>query len=290
MSTLADENVARKTVLSINELIIDRRRFFWYTGNVFYRQFDRHNRGKTTFMSGHSKWSTIKRQKGVADAKRSSIFSKYSRLISIAARVGGKDPASNFRLRLAIDKAKAANMPNDNIERAIKAGAGELKDGQVKEALYEGFGPAGVAVLVQAVTDNSNRTSADLRSLFQKYDGALGGQNSVAWMFQLRGIVRISSSQISQDKRAEIELGAIDAGAEDVREENDALVIITSAESLSSMKNWLEALRLTPEEADVEYLPTVPVVIDDAARQKLHSLLSDLDEHPDVTNLFTNDA
>lgn len=241
-------------------------------------------------MSGHSKWSTIKRQKGVADAKRSSIFSKLSRLISIATRVGGKDPASNFSLRLAIDKAKAANMPNDNIERAIKAGAGELKDGQVKEALYEGFGPAGVAVLVQAVTDNSNRTSADLRSLFQKYGGTLGGQNSVAWMFQLRGVVRIPRAQVSSDKQTEIELGAIDAGAEDMREEDGGLVIITPVESLAAMKHWLESLRLTPEEADVEYVPTMPANIDEAARQKLHSLLSDLDEHPDVTNLFTNDA
>ncbi len=236
-------------------------------------------------MSGHSKWSTIKRQKSVTDARRSVVFTKYARLISVAARLGGADPASNFRLRLAIDKAKAANLPNENIERAIRAGSGEGKEGQSKEMLYEGFGPGGVAILVQAITDNPNRTAAEVRSLLTKHGGSMGSHNSVGWMFTSKGVIRLPSA-ISE----ELELGVIDAGAEDVRQEDGASIIMSSVDALESVKNWLADRGLASSEAEVELLPTTMVAVEEDVRLKLNDLLGALDELDDVTNIFTNEA
>lgn len=240
-------------------------------------------------MSGHSKWSTIKRQKGVADAKRSVAFSKLSRQISLAARQG-KDPAMNFKLRLAIDRARAANLPNDNIDRAIRVGAGETKGTEVKEIAYEGFGPGGVAVIAQSVTDNPNRTASDVRSLFGEYRGALGSVNSVRWMFDLRGVIHLLVENVPAAKREEITLGLIDAGAEEVQEENGELVILTQPEKWPTVKDWLLAQGYAPQSADLELVPKTTVAIDDAARTQLHELLSALEEHDDITDVYSNEA
>lgn len=241
-------------------------------------------------MSGHSKWSTIKRQKGIADSKRSAAFSKLGRLITIAARTGGKDPAMNFRLRLAIDKARDVNMPNANIERAIAAGTGEGKGEMSKEALYEGFGPGGVAVMVEAITNNPNRTSAEIRMLFTKAGGTLGAHNSVGWMFTLSGVVRISLESIPTSDRETFSLAAVDVGVDDVREETDQLLLITSAEKLQAVKTWAENQGATIANAQLEYLPTTTVTVNETDRARLYELLEGLDEHPDVTNVFSNDA
>lgn len=241
-------------------------------------------------MSGHSKWSTIKRQKAVTDARRSSVFTKMGRLITIAVRTGGKDPSMNFRLRLAIDQAKNANMPNDNIERAIKSGAGELKGDQIKEVVYEGFGPGGAAVIVNGITDNSNRSVAEVRSVFQKFDGRLGAQNSVSWMFQLRGVIRIQLSQLGKKTVEDIELGIIDAGAEDVNVTADSIEATASPEQLKTIGQWLQAQGITGYEANTEFVPQTTVPLDQATRQSLYTLLEALDELPDVTDVFSNDV
>ncbi|MBI2985023.1 MAG: YebC/PmpR family DNA-binding transcriptional regulator [Candidatus Kerfeldbacteria bacterium] len=238
-------------------------------------------------MSGHSKWSTIKRQKGLADARRSSIFSKLARQISLAAREG-KDPATNFRLRLAIDRARAANLPNDNVERAVKAGTGELKE-QTKEVWYEGFGPAGVAVMIQAVTDNTNRTAADLRALFARFGGSLGATNSVAWMFRRRGIIRLPLNQLSH-RRSSVELQLIDVGAEDVREENGQLVIETDPARLPSVKGWLASQGLAAAAADIEFVPDTTATINEPGRQKLQPFFDALEAHDDVTDFYSNEV
>lgn len=240
-------------------------------------------------MSGHSKWSTIKRQKAVTDARRSAVFTKLGRLISVAARAGGADPVMNFRLRLAIDKARAANMPNHNIERAIEAGAGSGKEGQTKEVVYEGFGPGQVAIMVQAITDNSNRTSAEVRSVFTKHGGSMGGQNSVGWMFAPKGVARISSSALAGKSTDEFELAMIDQGADDVRHEDDTLVVTTPPEKLSPLQEYLRGQNISAE-AEVELVPTTTVEVDERTQEKVYELLGALDELDDVTSVVSNDA
>lgn len=240
-------------------------------------------------MSGHSKWSTIKRQKAVTDSRRSAVFTKLGRLITVAAREGGKDPDMNFKLRLAIDKAKAANMPNDNIDRAIKSGAGELRGAVMKEVLYEGFGPGQVAVLVQALTDNSNRTAAEMRAIFHQHSGTLGSQNSVAWMFRLLGTIDIPLARVPSPAEA-FELSMVDAGADDVREEGDRLVLTVDPSRLSDLQNQVRALGITDFSADTDMIPQTTTELAGADREELYALFEDLEDHLDVTNFFSNDA
>ncbi|MBI5467158.1 MAG: YebC/PmpR family DNA-binding transcriptional regulator [Candidatus Kerfeldbacteria bacterium] len=241
-------------------------------------------------MSGHSKWSTIKRQKAVTDSRRSAAFTKLARLISVAARAGGGDPNMNFQLRLAIDKARAANVPNDNIERAIQAGTGEGKEGQTKEVAYEGFGPGGVAVIVNAVTDNPNRTAAEIRTTFTKHHGTMGGQNSVAWMFELRGVISIPSEALRATDRQAVELAAIDAGASDVREEGDGVLVECPPDRLTGLRAALDRLTGTKLAADVELVAQNTVSIDEPTAQQLHELCDTLTDLPDVISLATNEA
>lgn len=238
-------------------------------------------------MSGHSKWSTIKRQKAVTDARRSAAFTKLARQITIAARLGGGDPTMNFRLRLAIDKAKGANVPNDNIDRAIKTGTGEGKDGQTKDMIYEGFGPGGAAIMVEAITDNSNRTAAEVRGVFSKFGGSMGGQNSVGWMFVRSGVLR-SGTGLSAEQYEAIELQAIDAGATDVRVEDGTLVILCTPEELSKLQTTLSAA--TSFEADVELVPTTTVSPSEPDRAALYTLLEHLDDLDDVTRVTSNEV
>lgn len=194
-----------------------------------------------------------------------------------------------MKLRLAIDRAKAVNMPNLNIERAIKAGSGEDR-GQMKEATYEGFGPGHVAIVVQAATDNPNRTSAELRSTFSKHGGALGSPNSVGWMFQAAGVIRIPRTAWPEEKSEALQLGLIDAGAEDVRPEGSEWVVVTAPANLNSVRDWLTGQGIAADHADVELLPSTTVSPTAEVRQQLYGLFEALEDHPDVDRIYANDA
>lgn len=238
-------------------------------------------------MSGHSKWSTIKRQKGITDGRRSAVFTKLGRQITVATRLGGGDPAMNFRLRLAIDTAKAANLPNDNIDRAIKAGTGEGKDTITKEVVYEGFGPSNVAIIVEAITDNSNRTSAEVRNTFSKHGDSMGSQNSVGWMFSLLGVTRLPLTAV-HDRLEELELQLIDAGANDVREEGDQLIVFSTPEKIPTIRQVIEGIDSI--ETSVEFIPTTTAEVNDEEMPKVHGLLEALDELDDVTRVSSNET
>lgn len=236
-------------------------------------------------MSGHSKWSTIKRQKGVADARRSSVFTKLGKAIVVAARLGGADPTMNFRLRLAVEKAREASMPKDNIERAIAKGSGTAEGQQLEEVAYEGFGPAGTAIIVEAVTDNRNRTVHELKTVFSKHGGTMGNENSVRWQFDRRGVLRIAAEHLPADRDA-FALSMIEAGAEDVKDDPEGITLLTQPEALEKVK---AAIGTTPvASADIEYVPKTPLTLADADVQKLHSLIEILEDHADVTNVWTN--
>lgn len=196
----------------------------------------------------------------------------------------------NFRLRLAIDKARAMNMPNANIDRAVAAGSGEGKGGVSKEALYEGFGPGRVALMIEAVTDNPNRTSAEIRSLLSKAGGSLGAQHSVGWMFSLHGVIHLAAAAVPAGQREAIELEAIDAGADDVRDDSEEILILTPPEKLQSVKNILESKKMPINDAKLEFVPTTTVSVNEAERQALFALFETLDNHADVTGFFSNDA
>jgi YebC/PmpR family DNA-binding regulatory protein len=237
-------------------------------------------------MSGHSKWSQIKRQKGANDAKRGAVFTKLGREITIAARQGGGDPDANYRLRLAIEKARSENMPADNIKRAIEKASGGSAAEQYEEMVYEGYGPGGVAILVEAATDNKNRTAADVRAMFAKNGGQLAGAGAVAWQFEQRGVVAIALDGKDAD---EVALTAIDAGAEDVDTEADPIEVITEATAVEQIRKALEGAGLPIESAEVTMQPTTPIDVDEhVARQNLRLIeaLEDLDDVQRVTANF----
>ena len=234
-------------------------------------------------MSGHSKWSTIKRQKGVNDSKRSAMFTKVAREIAVAARAGGGDPDANYRLRLAIEKARAINMPADNIKRSIEKATGGGDEVQYEEIVYEGYGPGGVAVLVEAATDNRNRTAAEVRSIFTKTGGQLAGSGAVAWQFEPRGLITVPRDGIDAD---EVALAAIDAGASDVDTEADPIEIYTEPGDLEAVRKALDAAGVTVESAEQAMLPRQTVSLDaDHVRKALRlvELLEDLDDVQRVT-------
>jgi len=233
-------------------------------------------------MSGHSKWSKIHRQKGVADAKRGAIFTRLGKAVTIAAREGGGNPESNFKLRLAMDQARAGNMPKENIERAIKRGTGELKGDQIDEIIYEGFGPDGVAIIIEALTDNRNRTSSEIKHILSKNGGSLGAPNSVMWMFKKKGIIRIKS--INDD----LELELIDAGAADIVEEEGGVTIYCEAHNLQKIKSLLEEKNIEVEFADVNLIAKEKKEIDDKIKGKLERLYETLEESEDVSNYYSN--
>ncbi|MFA6042597.1 MAG: YebC/PmpR family DNA-binding transcriptional regulator [Patescibacteria group bacterium] len=238
-------------------------------------------------MSGHSKWSTIKRQKGVADAKRSSVFTKLGKAIVVAARLGGADPAMNFRLRLAVEKAREASMPKDNIERAIAKGSGTAEGQQLEEVTYEGFGPGGTAIIVEAVTDNRNRTVHEVKTLFSKHGGTMGNENSVRWQFDRRGVLRIAAEHLPKDHDT-FALQMIEEGAEDVKDDPEGITLLTQPEALEKVK---VALGTTPvASADIEFVPKTPLPLSPADAEKLHTLTGILEDHADVTNVWTNGA
>jgi YebC/PmpR family DNA-binding regulatory protein len=236
-------------------------------------------------MSGHSKWSQIKRQKGANDAKRGAIFTKIAREISIAAREGGGDPDANYRLRLAMEKARSENMPADNIKRAIEKAAGGNAAEQYEEIVYEGYGPGGVAILVEAATDNKNRTVSDVRSVFTKNGGSLAGAGAVAWQFEARGVLAVARDGVAAD---DVALTAIDAGADDVDTESDPIEVVTDPGNLEALRTTIEDTGAKVESAEVTMQPKSLIEVDEhVARQNLR-LIEALEDHDDVQRVTAN--
>ncbi len=236
-------------------------------------------------MSGHSKWSSIKHKKGAADAKRGKLFTKLARAITVAARDGGGDPDNSPALATAIQKARDASMPKDNIQRAIDRGTGEGSDATaIESVVFEGYGPGGAAILVEALTDNRNRTSAEVRHAFSKHNGSLGEPGSVAWIFEKRGVLAVDGARYGEDDL----IAAIDAGAEDVREEGDLLRVLCEPASLSAVREVLEACGVEIQSADVTMEPKSTVEVKGSDAKSLLGLIEDLEEDDDVNEVHAN--
>ena len=236
-------------------------------------------------MAGHSKWANIKHKKEKEDARRGRLFTKLARQITVAAREGGGDPESNFRFRVAIDNARAQNMPNENIERAIKRGTGELDGGTYEEFIYEGYGPGGVAILLEVMTDNRNRTASDVRHLFSRNGGNLGESGCVNWMFEAKGIIVIDASAEEEES---LTLEAIEAGADDVSFEDNRLHIFTSPENLRSLREHMQSLGRTILESSIVQEPSTTVEVDSSQAPGLVALLEALEDHDDIQQVYTN--
>ncbi len=235
-------------------------------------------------MSGHSKWAKIKRKKMGADAARGNLFTKLIREIQIAAKQGG-DPAMNPRLRSAIDTAKAENMPNDNIDRAIKRGTGQLEGGTLEEVTYECYGPNGVAILIEAVTDNRNRTTSEIKHVLSRHNGTLGGQGSVAWQFTARGLISVDAKKFDEDTVIGL---ALDGGAIDVKNEGEMYQIITPPESFSKIKDLLKANKIDVVASEYSKVPQNTVPIPEKDAEKILKLFEALDELEDVQHVYGN--
>ncbi|SHK37094.1 YebC/PmpR family DNA-binding transcriptional regulator [Rhodothermus profundi] len=235
-------------------------------------------------MAGHNKWSKVKRQKAVVDARKSKIWARLSRDIIVAAREGGGDPEANPRLAQAIERAKAENMPKENIERAIKRGTGEIQGEDYVEVTYEGYAPGGVAVFIEALTDNTNRTVSEIRHLFTKAGGSLGQPGSVAYLFERKGIIEISAAD-----RDELELFELvaEAGAEDLTREDDTFVVTTSVEAFADVLEALRSAGIEPLEAGLQRVPTTTVTLPPEEAKKVVALLEALEAHQDVQNVYT---
>jgi len=236
-------------------------------------------------MSGHSKWSSIKHKKGAADAKRGRIFTKIIREISVAARAGGGDPDGNPRLRTAIAAAKAENMPKDNIERAIKKGTGELEGTHYEESVLEGYGPNGVAILVDLMTDNKNRTIAELRHAFAKYNGNIGSTGCVAWMFDKKGLISFDKEKVDEDKLMEV---ALDAGAEDINDEGTTLEVITASNDFEAVKEALDKNGLQCIYAKISMIPQNTVKLNEKEAEQVLKLMEALEDSDDVQSVNAN--
>ncbi len=236
-------------------------------------------------MSGHSKWSTIKHKKGAADAKRGKIFTKLIKEITVAARMGGGDPEANPRLRRALNAAKAQNMPKDNFERAIKKGTGELEGVNYEEIVYEGYGPGGVAVLVECLTDNRNRTIAEVRNIFNKAGGNVGTDGCVAWMFDKKGLICVSKDDADEDTLMEV---ALDAGAEDIREETDSFEIITDPADFDEVKEAVDKAGIKYQEADITMIPQNLTKVEGKEAEQMIRFMDNLDDCDDVQKFYSN--
>jgi YebC/PmpR family DNA-binding regulatory protein len=237
-------------------------------------------------MSGHSKWSTIKRKKGALDAKKGKIFGKLAKEIAVAARIGGGDASGNPRLRAAIAAAKAENMPNENITRAIKKGSGEGGGAALEELFLEGYGPAGVALMVETLTDNKNRTVSDVRHLITKYGGNLGEPGCVAWMFDKKGVIVFERHGVNEDELLE---AALDCGAEDLQSDETQFEVLTDPNGFLEVKEALEAKGFRPDLAEVQMRPKTTIKIDEEkSAQQVLKLVELLEEHDDVSDVFAN--
>ncbi len=238
-------------------------------------------------MSGHSKWSTIKRAKGVKDAKRGAVFTKLSNLITVAARDKGGDLDMNFTLRMAVDKAKAANMPKDNIERAIKKGIGELEGETIEELYYEGIGPLNSQFIVKCLTDNKNRSASNVRHIFSKFGGAL---STVNWNFDQKGVIVIAEDKMKEVdiKRDDLELELIDKGAQDIVVENGEWTIYVEVSDLQKLKQFLEEKKILAESADLEYVAKEEQEVSEEDKEKILNFIDALEEDEDVSDFYTN--
>jgi YebC/PmpR family DNA-binding regulatory protein len=238
-------------------------------------------------VSGHSKWSSIKHKKGAADAKRGKLFSKLSRAIIVAAREGGPDPAANLALQNAIEKARSYSMPKDNIERAIAKGSGADAEGSSFDTvIYEGYGPEGVAVLIEALTDNRNRTASEVRHQFSKHGGNLGATGAVAWQFERRGIVLVSAGDADEE---DVLLAAVDAGADDVELDGTSFVITCAPDVLSVVREGVEAAGFTVQSAELAMVPKATVAIaDESTARRVLRLVEGLEESDDVQDVYAN--
>ena len=238
-------------------------------------------------MSGHSKWHSIKHKKGAADAKRGKLFSKLARAIIVAAREGGPDPANNLALQNAVEKARSYSMPKDNIERAIARGSGAGADSEAFEQItYEGYGPNGVAIIVEALSDNRNRTAADVRHVFAKNDGNLGGSGAVAWLFERRGIILVDADPADEDS---VMLAAAEGGADDVVQDGSSFQVATSPEALSAVRESLEEAGIKIDSAETTMVPKTTIELgDEAAARKTLRLIDELEELDDVNEVYAN--
>src|SRR4051812_5972591 len=233
-------------------------------------------------MSGHSKWATIKHKKAALDAKRGKVFTSIIKEIMIAARSGG-DPDANPRLRTAVAAAKAVSMPNDNIKRAIMRGTGELDGGMIEEFAYEGYGPAGVAIIVEVATDNKNRTVSEVRHAFSKNGGNMGEQGSVAWMFERKGHIILEGENLNEDELMNL---VLEAGADDLRQDGDTWEVITAPEALNGVQEALEKAKIVISEAKLAMVPKNTIQVEGKGVSSLMKLLDALEEHDDVQNVF----
>jgi YebC/PmpR family DNA-binding regulatory protein len=236
-------------------------------------------------MSGHSKWSSIKHKKGITDARRGKVFTKLIKEITVAARFGGGDPAANPRLRTAIQAAKNENMPKDNIERAIKKGTGELEGVNYEESIYEGYGPGGAAVFIESLTDNKNRAVADIRHILSKAGGNLGSNGCVAWIFEKKGYIVVENDAVDEDALMEV---AIDAGAEDVREDDSNYEIITDPKDFEAVKAAIEAQSVPYIVAEVTMFPQSTVNLKGKEAEQMVKLMETLEDCDDVQKVYTN--
>ena len=236
-------------------------------------------------MSGHSKWSSIKHKKGALDAKRGKIFTKLIREITVAARFRGGDPDSNPRLRTAIAAAKAANMPKENIERGIKKGTGELEGTSYEETNYEGYGPGGVAVLVDCLTDNKNRTVADVKHFFERYGGSLGEPGCVAWIFEKKGLIVFDASKVDEEQLLDITL---EAGAEDMRESDGEFEVITAPSDFEEVKNAIDKAGLSYTFCELTMVPKNTVKVEGKKAQQMVNLMQALEDLDDVSHVYAN--
>lgn len=236
-------------------------------------------------MAGHSHWAGIKHKKALVDAKRGKQWSRLSKAIIVAAKIGGGDPDTNFRLRAAIDDAKAASMPKDNIARAIKRGTGELEGGNLEETVYEGYGAGGVAVLCEVLTDNRNRTAAEVRKIFEAADGKLGSSGCVAWMFEKKGLFLVHIENIDEDTLMEV---ALDAGADDVRRVGDNYEVTCEPTAYQAVSHVLAEAGIKPEASQITLIPKDTVDLDAPTARKVLKLMENLDDHDDVQSVSSN--
>jgi YebC/PmpR family DNA-binding regulatory protein len=236
-------------------------------------------------MSGHNKWSTIKHKKAATDARRSKVWTKIIKEITVSARIGGGDATGNPRLRAAVDKARGANMPNDTIDRAIKKGTGELGGVSYEEITYEGYGPGGVAVLVEVTTDNRNRTVGEVRHTFEKFGGNFGASGSVAWIFKKRGVILVDKTAASEDRMMEL---AVDAGAEDVRDSGEVWEVDTEPATFEAVKDALVKAGIKPGSAELAMVPSTRVHLDASKAETMLKLMNALEDDDDVQNVWAN--
>jgi YebC/PmpR family DNA-binding regulatory protein len=236
-------------------------------------------------MSGHSHWAGIKHKKAAIDAKRGRLWSKLARNIIVAAKAGGGDPDGNLSLRYAIDKAKAANMPRDTIEKSVKKGTGELESENFEEILYEGYGTHGVAIMCQVLTNNRNRTAGEIRKIFDTRGGSLGATNCVAWMFAKKGLITVNTRDVEEDALMDL---ALEAGADDVQTVGDTFEITCPIEAFENIKKALQQKSLATQVAEISYIPSTYVTLDESGAQKIIDLMEILEDHEDVQNVYAN--